>query len=399
VLLDEALQERVEQLDLTPEQARVLRKVRELGRTRIGPAARRVDEEADYPYEAVEALVEAGLTALAVPAAYGGAGAGYGGDVVLLPLVLMEIASWCSSASQVLALHNSAVQYIHALGTEEQKRYFFGEVTEGRLFGSFGSEDHARVPRVRSSLTRVEGGYLLNGTKKFATGSPAAKWAFWHSILAEEAHLDQPKLLMPVVELAADGVTIHGDWDGIGQRGTGSGTVTAQNVFVPDFQVIGYPGAFTDLQTFFGAQFNVHFAAQFTGIAFGAYREALHYVREKLARGGTGADSVLALRLGELSAKLTAARQLVLHAARVLEASRTDEVLVTAAAVAASEAKIVTTDIALQVTTDIFQVMGARSATKAHGFDRFYRNARTLTLHDPVDQHRINVGMLQLKQK
>jgi len=398
VLLAAEQQERVEQLELTANQASIMQQVRALGHSQIGLAAQRVDNEADYPYEAIKALKEAGLTALAVPIAYGGAGAGYKGDVLLLPLVLMEIASWCSSASQVLALHNSSVQYIHALGNEEQKAYFFKEITDGHLFGSFGSENHPQPPRIRNYLSPVDGGYKLSGTKKFATGSPAAKWAFWHSIYAAEAQLEDAKVMMPVVELSAPGVTVHGDWDGIGQRGTGSGTVEAQDVFIPDLHVIGKPGGFTELQSFFGAQFNVHFAAQFTGIAFGAYREALRFVKEKQVSHDDrqGPDPVLALRLGELSAKLMAARQLVIHAARVLQASQTDPLLVTAAGIAASEAKIITTETALQVTSEIFQVMGARSATRANGFDRYYRNARTLTLHDPVDKHRIHVGNMQL---
>jgi len=405
MLLEERQRQLAERLELTERQLGLLLLVRELGRTVIGPAAKRVDRDGDYPREAIEALKGAGLTALAVPAAAGGFGAGFRGDVLALPLVLMEIAAWCSSASQVLALHNSAVQYVHALGDEAQTAYFFAEVREGAMFGSFGSENRPGGPGsgMRSILTRVDGGYLLEGDKRFATGSPGAKWAFWHSVPSEEADNPQVPLAMPVVALDAPGVTVHGDWDGIGQRGTGSGTVTARQAFIPERQLIGAPGAFAAYGEFFAAQFNVHFAAQFTGIAYGAYREAVLYAADKrLAwQAGTAgraadADPVLALRLGDMSAKLAASRQLVLHAARLLQAYQETPELLPSVRAAASHAKIVATETALAVTSDIFQTMGARAATRENNFDMYYRNARTLTLHDPVDKHRETVGRLQL---
>ncbi|MFC4302140.1 acyl-CoA dehydrogenase family protein [Cohnella boryungensis] len=400
MLLEERQRQLAERLELTEGQHALVLQARELGRAVIGPAANRVDRDGDYPREAIEALKGAGLTALAVPAGAGGFGAGYRGDVVALPLVLMEIASWCSSASQVLALHNSAVQYIHALGEKRQADFFFAEVREGAMFGSFGSEnrpDRASL-QMRSKLTRVEGGYLLEGDKRFATGSPGAKWAFWHSVLAEEADNPRAPLAMPIVALDSPGITVHGDWDGLGQRGTGSGTVTARQAFVPERQLIGRPGAFAAFGDFFAAQFNVHFAAQFTGIAYGAYREALRYAAGKRAAwtSADAADSVLALRLGDMSAKLAASRQLVLQAARLLQAYQEAPELLPTVRAAASHAKIIATETALEVTSGIFQTMGARSATRENNFDMYYRNARTLTLHDPVDKHRETAGRLQL---
>jgi len=405
MLLEESQRQLAERLELTERQNRLLLQVRELGRTVIGPAARRVDRDGDYPREAIEALKQAGLTALAIPVEAGGYGAGFRGDVAALPLALMEIASWCSSASQVLALHNSAVQYVHALGDEAQTAFFFAEVRKGAMFGSFGSENRPDGPGAgrRSTLTPVDGGYLLEGDKRFATGSPGAKWAFWHSVLAEEADNPQAPLAMPVVALDAPNVTVHGDWDGIGQRGTGSGTVSARQAFIPERQLIGRPGAFAAHGDFFSAQFNVHFAAQFTGIAYGAYREALRYAADKLSAGQTAdtarADPVLALRLGDLSAKLAASRQLVLHAARLLHAYQETPELLPSVRVAASHAKIVATETALEVTNDVFQTMGARAATRKNDFDMYYRNARTLTLHDPVDKHRETAGRLQLGER
>ncbi|WP_176706685.1 acyl-CoA dehydrogenase family protein [Paenibacillus hemerocallicola] len=390
----------VERLEYSERQVDLLTRIRELGDRRIGPAAKQTDRDGAYPQAGIDALREADLIGLAVPEPYGGRGAGFQGDVVLLVLALMELASYCSSTSQVFALHNTGVQLIHAMGDEKQKRHFFDDVLRGNLFASFGSEANASRFALASTLRKTDGGFILNGKKIFATGSPGAKWAFWRSV-SDDAHGNQEeRYMMPVVLLSAPGVAVADDWDGMGQRGTGSGTVTADNVFVPELHIMGGPGDYSRHAPFFASQFHIHFAAQFVGIATGAYREALRYVKEK-ARSWSDAksaaeDPVTQLRVGDMAAKLAAARQLVLRAARLLQAYNDRPELQAAVHVAASHAKIVATETSLDITNSVFQVMGARAATRAYGFDMYYRNARTLTLHDSVDKQRETVGKYEL---
>lgn len=531
-----------ESIALSAEQLHWVRLARQAGEQTIGPAAAETDRTARYPHSSVEALCQAGLLSLAVPQRHGGAGGGFRGDVLLLPLVLMELASWCSSTSQILALHNSGVQFVHALGDEAQQQFFFAEVMAGNLFGSFGSEGQlhigqpgpapaggagaesageargvaggaseagsgaagpgasgeqatapgasagapsaraaapsakaaalsaraaapsvstatpsastatpsastatpsastatpsaraatpsarAATPSARSaapsavSVLRAageSGGYVLTGRKMFATGSPGAKWAFWRSVLEDADGNRDSRPAMPVVRLSDAGVAIYEDWDGIGQRGTGSGTVVAEQVRIPCCQLLGNPGEFTRFEAFFGAQFHIHFAAQFVGMATGAIRAARGFLRAKeqqqppvagMATGAGGAGSsavggsynssanpVVHLRLGELSAKVAAARQAVLHAARLLQHYETEPALRDQIQIAALQAKIVANDMVLEVTGDIFQVLGARAATRSQALDIYYRNARTLTLHDPVDRLRETVGRYEL---
>ncbi|RXZ83257.1 hypothetical protein EBB07_08000 [Paenibacillaceae bacterium] len=392
----------VEQLEFTEQQLVWLRLAREVGRSDLAPAAAAVDREARYPAEGVSGLRASGLLGLAVPAAFGGGDGGIGGDVLLLPVVLMELAAHCSSTAQVFALHNTGVQFVKAMGTPEQQQFFFREVLDGNLFASFASEDQPSRQALASTLRKVEQGYLLNGRKIFATGSPGAKWAFWRAVTEGQAGERAAQTLLPIVELSAPGVTVLGDWDGIGQRGTGSGTALAEQVFIPESQLIGSPETIARCGTFFATQFHVHFAAQYVGIATGAFREALDYVHA-MARpwsGGTAAEEPYTLlRVGDLAAKLASARQLVLRAARLLHAYQTQPELAAAVQAAASHAKIIATETALDVTQTVFQVMGARSATGQYSFDRYFRNARTLTLHDAVDKQREAAGRYELARQ
>lgn len=392
----------LERWELTSAQRPVLEKVRKLGAEVIGPAAGHVDREGTYPRIGIGALKEAKLTGLSVPVADGGLGAGYRGDGTLLPLVLMELASWCASTAQVFALHNTGVQLVHALGSDEQRKFFFAEAKAGHLFASFASEANADRSAISSILKRTDGGYALSGKKIFATGSPGAKWTFWRSVLDGAEGTTEERLVMPVVRLSDPGVTVTDDWDGIGQRGTGSGRVEADRVFVPDSQVIGGPGAYSGHADYFDAQFHLNFAAQFVGMALGAYREARKYVRER-ARPWPGAasaaeDPYTQLRIGDMAVRLASARQLVLRAAKLLDAHADRPELRRDIRLAASHAKIAATETALDVTSAVFQTMGAGAATRRYGFDAYYRNARTLTLHDPVDRRRQEVGRIELER-
>ncbi len=382
---------------LTERQLAVVWQLRQLGERLIGPAAPEVDREGRYPREAMDGLKQAGFAALAVPREAGGWGAGYGGDVLLLPLALMEIAAWCSSASQVFTLHNTAVQLVHALGDEAQRNYFFKEAAVGKhWFASFGSEAGANRFVMQSYLQRVDGGFRLTGDKRFATGSPGAKWAVWRSVQEADAGAEGAEVLYPLVELASAGVTVIDDWDGIGQRGTGSGNVKAEQAFVPEAHILGKAGDYKAVDAFFSTQFHIHFAAQYVGIAAGALREAIVYIQEKSRPWTPGVAPVdeasVQLRLGEMDVKLEGARQLVLRAARLLDQAQRDSKLYGAAAIAASQAKVLATSACLELTSDLFQLMGARAATRSIGFDRYFRNARTLTLHDPVDKQRERLG-------
>jgi alkylation response protein AidB-like acyl-CoA dehydrogenase len=391
---------RVEQFEYTPRQYEILQQIRTIGRTHIGPAAQQTDREGTFPAAAINALREAGFVGLCVPQEHGGLGAGLYGDALLLPLVLMEIASWCSSTSQVFTLHNTGVQLVHAMGNEIQKTFFFNEILQGHLFASFGSEAGANRFVLESTLQQVDGGYRLTGKKQFATSSTGSKWAFWRSVSSDVAGSQDDRYVMPIVLLSAEGVTVTDDWDGIGQRGTGSGRVSAEHVFIPDGNLLGKPGSYSEHAEFFAAQFQINFAAQFVGMAIGAYREALLYVKNHTRPWGSyqhaAEDPYTQLRLADMATKLAAAQQSVLRAARLLQVYVERPDLQSSVHIAAAHAKITATEVSLDVTNSIFQVMGASSAKQKYGFDMYYRNARTLTLHDPVDRRREVVGKYEL---
>ena len=384
---------KVESVGLVPEQVEMIRRVRQAGREAIGPAARSVDQDRRFPREAMRALHAAGFTALYVPKDAGGAGLSATTSILPQALIAMEVSAWCSSTAQIYGAHCNVLRYVSISGSDALKSFFYREAAEGRFFASLGAEGNADKFKLASRIERNGADYRLNGRKQFATSSTGSSWAYWLALTPDG------NLMMPMVNLSAPGVTITDNWMGVGQRGTGSGVVVAEDVSVPADHVMTDGGPDTRT-SFLENAMNLIFAAQYAGIAAGAYRAGISYVREK-ARPWRGLESAthdpfLKLRVADMAVKVNAARQLVIHAARIYEQFAENPAADALTAVAVAQAKVMATEAALDVTSGIFQVMGASSVTTTYGFDRYWRDARTLTLHDPVDRRRELIGTIEL---
>jgi alkylation response protein AidB-like acyl-CoA dehydrogenase/acetyl esterase/lipase len=383
----------VEGIGLPPQHLELVRRVRQVGREIIGPAAPAVDSDRRYPHEAMAALHAAGLTTLYVPERAGGLGLSAASSILPQALITMELSAWCSSTAQIYGAHCNVLRYVSILGGDELQSIFHKQAVDGLFFGAFGSENNADRFALGSRMQPDGADYRLTGKKHFATSSTGSSWAYWLSLTHDG------RLLMPMVDLRAPGITIIDNWMGVGQRGTGSGVVVADNVHIPAGHVM-WGESPENRPSLFENAMNLIFAAQFAGLAIGAYRTAIAYVREKARpwRGLTSAtqDPFLRLRVADMAVKINAARQMVIHAGRAFEQFAADASFDPLTAIAVSQAKVITTETALDVTSGIFQVMGASSATTTYGFDRYFRDARTLTLHDPVDRRRELIGSIEL---
>ena len=207
---------------------------------------------------------------------------------------------------------------------------------------------------------------------------------------------------MCMVPLNQDGVTIHHDWDAMGQRETGSGSVSFQDVFVPEDDVIGEPGAALRPPALTGLYFQSAFTAIYIGIAEAAFEAALDYIRTQTrpwpwAGIERAADDLyIQHHLGVLRARIDGAKLLLDAASAALEAAAEGRGPRAEASVTTGKAKFLATEAALQMTNTLFQICGARSTYTKFGFDRFWRDARTLTLTDPIDHKLREIGKYYL---
>ncbi|MBF6175959.1 acyl-CoA dehydrogenase family protein [Nocardia blacklockiae] len=377
-------------------------------------AARR-DRERALPHREIERLAASGLLAVTVPAEFGGAD--------LAPSAVAEVVRILATAdpniAQIPHSHFVYVNLLRLAGSREQRRRYLGQVLGGGTIANAQSERTSATVAEIGTTVRPDGNrFRVDGVKYYCTGSLFA------DVLAVLTRLDDPgeqSGLAPgeyVAYLPAEspGVRIVDDWNGIGQRTTGSGTVSFDGVLVDRDQLVARSAA-VRAPTGYGAFAQLLHAAIDTGIARGALTAATDFVRTS-SRPWFEAnvdraidDPLLIQRFGELAVSVATAEAVLTAASTAVDAAvgspvtaRTvspvdpapagleandapgtaSEDPVAAASLAVAAAKIVADRAANEVSAALFEVSGTRSAAADLNLHHFWRNARTHTLHDPV---------------
>lgn len=338
------------------------------------------DRRGDTPKAERDMLRASGLLALSIPRQYGGMGAKW-------PEVLWavrEIAKVDSSLAHVFGYHHLQLSTPHFYGTPAQRTHYYKETAAKHLF--WGNAVNPKDRRLM--VARDANGYVLNGTKYFCSGAKDSDFLVVSAVFEGEEQLH-----VFVLPSNRPGIVYHDDWNGMGQRQTDSGSVSFQKVRVWPWEHLNEPGPngspFSTLRTVLTQLILSHVLV---GIAQGALAEAKTYIHQRLPflANGNGENPDVLRHCGELWVQCDAAEQLAAHAAEVFQQAWEQQFDLTdeergEAAVAVFAAKVFAVRAALDVTSRIFDVMGARSAAETYRYDRFWRNARTLSLHDPLD--------------
>ncbi|WP_280273590.1 SfnB family sulfur acquisition oxidoreductase [Nocardia wallacei] len=370
-------------------------------------AARR-DRDRELPHREIDQLAASGLLAVTVPAELGGAD--------LPPSAVAEVVRILATAdpniAQIPHSHFVYVNLLRLAGSEAQRRRYLGQVLGGGRIANAQSERTSATVAEIGTTVRPDGGrFRVDGIKYYCTGSLFA------DVLAVLARLDDPDErsgLAPgeyVAYLPAEspGVRIVDDWNGIGQRTTGSGTVSFDGVLVDREQLVARSAA-VRAPTGYGAFAQLLHVAIDAGIARGALTAATDFARTssrpwfeaKVERAID--DPLLIQRFGELAVSVTAAEATLAAAAAAVDAAvgasdtgaaapeDTPSDPVAAASLAVAAAKIIADRAATEVSAALFEVSGTRSAAADLNLHHFWRNARTHTLHDPVRWKYHHVG-------
>ena len=359
----------------------------------FAPGAADRDRGRQLPFAEIDRLSESGLLALTVPAEYGGAD--------LPPSAIAEVIRILAAAdaniAQIPHSHFVYVNLLRVAGSPAQLSYYSRELLRGARIANAQAERTGRTAvDVATTLRHAGGQFRIDGTKYYCTGSLFA------DILAVLTRLEDPDEVsgLPAGQYIAflpahtPGVRIVDDWEAIGQRTTGSGTVVFDGAIVDPLHVVPRAPA-VSVPTGYGAFAQLLHAAIDVGIARGALDTAAAFAREH-SRPWFEADveravddPLLVQRFGELAvtvrtaeaalATAGAAVDAVMHRAETPDAGTAAE-----ASLAVATAKIVADRAANEVASALFEVTGTRSAAGDLNLDHFWRNARTHTLHDPV---------------
>lgn len=349
------------------------------------------DRAAGTPKRERDRIRQSDLLNLIIPQEYGGIGESW----IVAFKISREFAKVDSSIAHIYSYHHLGIVIPHIFGTAEQKEFYYSETIRHSWFWCNALNPLDR----RTILTPEAEHFRLNGTKSFCSGSKDSDIL---PITATNQEISE--LLILAIPTNRDGITIHDDWDNIGQRQTDSGSVTFNNVIVYPNEILGSrTGNSQPFSTFRALLTQLNLANIYLGIAQGAFEAAKHYTRTAtrpwLTSGVESAtqDPYILQHYGNLWIDLQAAECLTDKAGVLVQTAWEQQWNLTVeqrgeCAVAIATAKVAATRAGLEVTNRIFEVMGARVTSAKHGFDRYWRNLRTFTLHDPMDYKIQDIG-------
>jgi alkylation response protein AidB-like acyl-CoA dehydrogenase len=325
-----------------------------------------------------------GLLALSIPGPHGGEGASWSETQGVVRL----LARADGSLAHLFGFHHLLLATVRLFGDPSQwAASYAGTVSQRWFWGN------ALNPLDQRTAIRAApgGGWIVDGDKSFCSGARDSDRLILSALDADK------RLVVAAIPSARAGVEIHDDWDNLGQRQTDSGSVAFRGVRIEEHELLRTPGPlgspFASLRPCIAQLVLVNV---YLGLAEGALAEGRRFTatatRAWPAAGvATPADDPYVLHhYGELWVALAGARALADAAAAELDAAwaRGDALTPAergAVALAVASAKVASTRAGLEVSSRIFEVTGARATAASVGLDRFWRNLRTHTLHDPVD--------------
>ncbi len=349
------------------------------------------DRAGGTPKRERDAVRASGLLALAIPKEFGGSGASWPTTLH----VVRAVARADGSLGHVFGFQHLLLATVRLFGTPGQFESLARATVERRWF--WGNALNPMDPR--TTLARAGRERVLNGEKSFCSGARDAD-----ALVVSALDAATGKLVVAAIPADRPGITAREDWDNMGQRQTDSGSVAFRDVRVREEEVLANPGPLGNtFATLRPCIAQITLANVYLGIAEGALEAARTVTRERgRAWFSSGLDRVVEdpyvlATFGDLYAEIEGARRVTDAGAEALETAwaRGDRLTIEqrgVCAIAIAIAKVLTTRVGLAVATQMFDGAGARGTTARLGLDRFWRNLRTHTLHDPVDYKRRDLG-------
>ena len=275
--------------ELTEKQKMLLAIASDLGRNKFAARAEQIDRDAVFPFENYADLREAGLLKICVPEQYGG----WGADFATYVMTAAEIDRHCGATALTLNMHVSSTMWTGFIADDldmtpeqranhEQHRamHYKRVVEEGKIYSQPFSEGGAAAAGKAPFGTlarRVEGGYIVNGKKIFASLAGAADY---YGILCtlDKPGATQRDSLYLAIDKNLPGVTVTGDWDPLGMRGTVSRNLIFKDVFVPDMERLIPEGLYAQAAMRWPHMFAT-LSPTYMGICQAAYDFTIQYLR------------------------------------------------------------------------------------------------------------------------
>jgi butyryl-CoA dehydrogenase len=370
---------------ISQDQRMVRDAIRDFVQAEVAPHAAKWAKEATFPKDALKGLAQLGCYGIAVPEQYNGAGLNY----VALALILEEIAAGDGATSTIISVTNCPVCSIFmAWANEAQKQQWLKPLAAGQLLGAFClTEPHvgSEAAGLKTTATKDGNDYVLNGVKQFITSGKNGDIAIVMAVTDKAA--GKKGISAFIVPTNTPGYIVARVEEKLGQHASDTAQIIFENCRIPASHLLGEEGqglkiALSGLE---GGRIGI--AAQSVGMARAAFEAALKYSKDRVAFGEPIFNhQAVQFRLTDMATKIEAARQLILHAASLKDAS-------VPCLKEAAMAKLFASEIAEKVCSDAIQIHGGYGYLSDFPVERIYRDVRVCQIYEGTsDIQRILIG-------
>jgi alkylation response protein AidB-like acyl-CoA dehydrogenase len=351
---------------------------RRIAEEKVLPVRAELDEKEEFPWDIIKDLADADMFRVFVPEEYDG----LGGGCLELCLVVEELSRVCSGIAVTYAASALGCLTLLEYGTDEQKQRFLPDIASGRKLGAFAITEPTAgsdASNIKTTAEKVEGGYLLNGTKQFITNGGEAE-IYCVIVLTDKSRGPRGASAI-IVEKGTPGFTFGKKEKKMGIRTSATRELVFRNCLVPEDNLIGKPGlGFIQAMRLFDRS-RPGIGAQAVGLAQGALEAATDYAQERVQFGQALITMpVIQSMLADMAIQVEAARALVYAAARYVDSgarSVTEE---------SAMAKVFASDAAMKVTVDAVQICGGSGYMRDYPVEKMMRDAKILQIYEGTNQ-------------
>jgi len=376
---------------LTDEQKTIKSLARQIAEERVLPVRAELDEKEEFPWDIMRELGSSDMFRVFIPEEY----EGLGGGCLELCLVVEELSRVCSGVAVSYAASALGCMTLMEYGTDEQKRIFLPGIASGEKIGAFAvteSTAGSDISNIKTTAEKVEGGYLLNGTKQFITNGGEA--AIYTVIALTDKTRGARGASAIIVEKDTPGFIFGKKEKKMGIRSSATRELVFKNCLVPEENLLGKPGlGFIQALRLFDKS-RPGIGAQAVGLAQGALEAAVDYAEQRV-QFDQHIINIQAVQhmLADMAIQTEAARALVYAAARHVDSgakSVTEE---------SSMSKVFASDTAMKVATDAVQICGGSGYMRDYPVEKMMRDAKILQIYEGTNQVLRNTIALNLRKR
>ncbi len=374
------------------EQQKIIKSLtRTIAEEKVLPVRAELDEKEEFPWEIMKILADTDMFRVFIPEEY----EGLGGGCFELCLVIEELSRVCSGVAISYAASALGVTPLLAYGTEEQKRKYLPDVASGKRLAAFAvteSTAGSDIAAIKTTAEKVEGGYLLNGTKQFTTNGGEAE--LYTVIALTDKTRGARGASAILVEKDTPGFSFGRKEKKLGIRASATRELVFEDCLVPAENIIGKEGMgfIVTLKLFDSSRPGI--GAQAVGLAQGALEAAVAHARQRIQFG----HPIISLQavqhmLADMAIQVEAARALVYAVARTVDSGARN------VSEESAMAKVFASDVAMKVTTDAVQIFGGVGYMRDYPIEKMFRDAKITQIYEGTNQVLRNTIAFELRKR